>query len=130
MQDINLNFACSNFDQNNNAFSGSSKTCLIFAQQNFTDEGLSQNNFWTSGELSWNSTPCIGDLTINWCSGQQNMSTLWWKSKFPSLSIADAGKQIALKVILPPETSALSLSQHTAELPFLCKVFNCSFKLK
>jgi len=51
------------------------------------------------------------------------MSTTWWKSKFPSLSIADAGKQVALKVIQPPETSALSLLQHTAELPFLCKVF-------
>jgi hypothetical protein len=101
-------------------FSGSS--CLCYFLSNFTDEGLSQNKFWTSGELSWNSTPCIGDLTINWCSGQQNTSTLWWKSKFPSLSSTDAGKQVALTVISPPETSTFNLMQYTAELPFLCKV--------
>jgi hypothetical protein len=67
---------------------------------------------------------CTGDPTINWCAGQQNLSTMWWKSKISSLSKSDIRKQVALKVIQPPETSTFNLMNHTAELPFLCKVFS------
>jgi hypothetical protein len=74
--------------------------------------------FWTSGEIG-RTSPCAQELSIYWCSIDQNATLPWWKSKLASLGNESVGKMISLKIAGVAE---LAITNESMNLPLLCEV--------
>lgn len=65
--------------------------------------------------------PCVAqDLSINWCSSNQNAAFPWWKSQFATLGEDSVEKSISLKIDVT--LSKLKITNESTEMPFICEV--------
>jgi hypothetical protein len=76
----------------------------------------SLKDYWTSGAIG----PCVAqNLSLNWCSGDQNVTSAWWESKLTSIGDDRLKKSISLNIGI---IAGLKITNESTALPFICEV--------